>query len=93
MLVVNHSIVVVCYCSKCFLSGLIRTFLTRSHTIDQTGGWFKNKVAEAENCYSNASQQLSECEDNCGRFYWLPALPDQSPARRAASVGERERGV
>ena len=50
MLVVNHSIVVVCYCSKCFLSGLIRTFLTRSHTgVDQTAGWFRNTVSVAEN--------------------------------------------
>ena len=45
MLVVNHGGDV--YCSNRFLPGLIRTFLTRSHTSvvwtrDQTAGWFKN---------------------------------------------------
>ena len=75
MLVVNHSIVVVCYSLlQCFLSGLIRTLLTRSHTgVDQTAGWLRNTVTGAENSYWQARPGSgSQCEDNWERFCWLP---------------------
>ena len=97
-------VVVVCDCSKRFLSGLIRPFLTRSHTggVQRRPDWrgeerrFKNKVAEAENSYWQPA--ALSVKTILGDFAGSLPLPDQSPALCLVQPGvrplvERERGV